>query len=226
MKSLNWDAITLVVFDVDGTLYDQKKLRWRMARDLLLQCLTRADTRTLAILRCYRKLRERLGDEEVVDFDSVLLAQTATRCGVSTMQVTNVVEEWIERRPLPYMATCRFDGVAELFSGLRANGKRIAILSDYPAQAKLQAFGLVADFIVCASDPEVGILKPHPRGLAHVMALAEASNAATLMIGDRIERDGEAAHRLGVASLIKARQPIAGWSTFASYRDPVFEGQY
>lgn len=32
---LDWDRLHLVVFDVDGTLYRQRPLRLRMARDLL-----------------------------------------------------------------------------------------------------------------------------------------------------------------------------------------------
>lgn len=220
--TLNWETVKLAVFDVDGTLYDQKRLRLKMARDLLLNAAATLSTRSVRVLSAYRKLRERLGEEEVHDFDRVLLEQTAAQCGVPAATVAAIVAEWMERRPLPYLPACRFDGLEQLFARLRAAGKTIGILSDYPAQAKMDAFGLAADIIVCAGDPAVGVLKPHPRGLQHVMELAGVDAAATVMIGDRAERDGDAARRSGVHALIKSSQPLAGWQTFASYRDPLF----
>ena len=35
----DWDTIRLVVFDIDGTLYRQRPLRLRMARDILAYTL-------------------------------------------------------------------------------------------------------------------------------------------------------------------------------------------
>ena len=37
---MDWDCIDLVVFDVDGTLYDQRALRIRMAWELCLHTLS------------------------------------------------------------------------------------------------------------------------------------------------------------------------------------------
>ena len=39
----DWKDIRLVVFDVDGTLYRQRPLRLRMARDLVLHAVTKAE---------------------------------------------------------------------------------------------------------------------------------------------------------------------------------------
>jgi FMN phosphatase YigB (HAD superfamily) len=222
---MDWNAITLVVFDMDGTLYDQRRLRLRMAHELLLHALATISMRELRVLSAYRRLRERLAEKEVYDIDRLLVAQTARRCGIAEEVVRAVVMEWMEHRPLPHLPACRYEGLPELFRLLRARGKRIAILSDYPAQAKLQACGLAADIVVCSSDAAVGVLKPHPRGLQHVMALAAVAPAATLMLGDRPDRDGQAARRSGVQALIKSRHPLPGWQTFVSYRDPVFTVQ-
>ena len=49
MLNLDWRRAELVVFDVDGTLYDQSCLRRRMIRQLLLHCLRRP--RQAAVLR-------------------------------------------------------------------------------------------------------------------------------------------------------------------------------
>lgn len=220
---MDWNAVTLAVFDVDGTLYNQRRLRLKMACALLLHALRTRSLRTPRLLAVYRRLREQLADDEVQDFEQVLLAQTADRCRLPPPNVAALATEWLEQRPLRYIPACRYDGLPELFQRLRARGKRIAILSDYPAYAKLQATGLTADIIVCASD--VGVLKPHPRGLQLAMALAGAAPASTVMIGDRPERDGAAARRSGAHALIKSRRPIPGWQTFATYRDPLFTVQ-
>lgn len=220
---MDWNALKLVVFDVDGTLYDQRCLRQKMARDLLLHALRTRSLHLPRMLAAYRQLREQLADDEVEDFEPVLLAQTARHCGLAPATVAALAAEWLAQRPLQHIPACRYDGLPALFQRLRARGKRIAILSDYPAQAKLQATGLAADIIVCAGD--VGILKPHPRGLQQVMALAGATPAVTLMIGDRPERDGAAACRSGAHALIKSRRPLPGWQTFATYRDPRFTVQ-
>jgi putative hydrolase of the HAD superfamily len=220
---MDWHTVRLAVFDIDGTLYNQRRLRLTMAYELLLDALRSRSLGTARMLSSYRRLREQLADDEVQNFEQVLLTQMADRCGLPPATVAALAAEWLEQRPLRHIPACRYDGLPELFQRLRARGKRIAILSDYPAPAKLQAVGLAADVIVCAGD--VGVLKPHPHGLQRVMALADAAPGATVMIGDRPERDGAAARRSGVHALIKSRRPLPGWQTFATYRDPVFTVQ-
>jgi putative hydrolase of the HAD superfamily len=218
----DWDGLRLVVFDVDGTLYRQRPLRLRMARDLLLHSLLRGDLATLRILRKYRHLREQMGDAQVEGFAGPLVAQTAAAIGCSTERVQAVVSQWIDHHPLPYLRACRYAGLAELFAGLRRHGKAIGVLSDYPAVAKLAALGLAADHVISADDPGIGVLKPHPRGLETLIRRADATPATTVLIGDRAERDGRVARAAGVRVLLRASWPIDGWQTIARYDDPLF----
>ena len=222
-RRLDWDAVQLVVFDVDGTLYDQTPLRLRMARDLFAHTVSARTLRAVSVLRSYRRIREQLGEAETEDFERVLIARTADTVGCTQDTVQAVVSEWIESRPLRYLASCRFEGVLELFARLRQNGKLIGILSDYPAHAKLQALGLEADHIVYATQKGVGVLKPHPRGLTSLMAAAAVEPRATVLIGDRPDRDGLAARRAGARALIRSRRPLEGWPTFSHYGGGVFE---
>ena len=133
-----------------------------------------------------------------------------------------IVEDWIERRPLRHLARVRYPGLAELFEGLRRKGKVIGILSDYPARAKLDALGLTADHVICAGDKGVGLLKPNPRGLETLIAAAGTQASATVLIGDRAERDGLAASRAGAKALIKSSRPVEGFQTFVTFDDPLF----
>lgn len=217
----DWRPIRLVAFDVDGTLYAQRPLRLRVAARLMLHVLFRADRRTLGVLREYRDHREVLGDAETEDFDAVLVAEVARRRGVKSDQVRSIVAEWMEKRPLALLPPCRYPAVDRLFDRIRSSGRVIGILSDYPALEKLAALSLDADHIVSAG--EVGVLKPHPRGLERLMEMAGARPEETVLIGDRAERDGEAARRAGAECLLRSSKPISGWRTFARFDDPVFD---
>jgi FMN phosphatase YigB (HAD superfamily) len=221
VQTFDWDEIKLVVFDVDGTLYRQAPLRVRMAAKLLWHSLARLDVKTPASLRYYRKLREELAELEVADFEIYLRARTSDRFGIPADAVDDIVAKWIEQEPLLYLRSCAYSGLQQLFAGIRQSGRTIGILSDYGASAKLSALGLTADRIVIASD--VGMLKPHPRGLETLIASESVTPAQTLVIGDRVERDGAAARRAGAKALILSSQPIDGWMTFRAYEDPIFD---
>ncbi len=214
-----WNNVKLVIFDVDGTLYDQRRLRLRMARDMVLHC----SFKLISVLRTYRRLREQFAEDETSDFETRLLAETSAieRCSMEAVQA--IVEEWIERRPLPYLLRCRYPGVPELFRALRRNNKIIGILSDYPANAKLAALNVSADFVAAASDEGIKMLKPHPRGVQSLLAAAGAEPAETVLIGDRKERDGFAAKRAGIAALIRSPTAVPGWQTFDRYDAPLFK---
>lgn len=219
---VDWRAIRLVAFDVDGTLYAQKPLRTRMMVALAAHTFRRRSLRDLSVLRSYRELREEIGSAEVEDFDNVLLAQVARRHGLDTHGVRAIVAEWMEERPLQHLSACRYPLVDQLFDRIRQSGRSLGILSDYPTSAKVQALGLHADYLVSASD--VGLLKPHPRGLERLMVLAGTTPEQTILVGDRADRDGAAAQRAGCKCLLRSAKPIPGALTFARFDDPVFEG--
>ena len=158
----DWEDIQLVVFDVDGTLYSQRRLHIRMARDLLLHAVRKRDWKPVSVLRTYRRIREGLAEEEAGDFEASAIARASALEGCPAETVRAIVAEWVLRRPLPYLALCRYPGVIELFACLRRKNKTIRILSDYPARAKLAALGLAADLIVSAADAGIGLLEAAP----------------------------------------------------------------
>ena len=223
---LDWSTIDLVVFDVDGTLYDQRQLRLGMLRQLIVHALQTRSLDTLLILRTFRRVREALGervDEQAgADFMALQYAQTASRHGTTPAAVRALTEEWMEQRPLPLLTACRYAHVPEVFAGLRAAGKQIAAFSDYPAVAKLAALGLQADVVVCATDAGIARLKPDPAGLLAILRQTGLAPERALMIGDRFDRDAAAADRAGMRALIRSSRPHARFATFRDYDDAVF----
>lgn len=219
-KAAFWTPVALVVFDVDGTLYRQGPLRRVMMRELLCDAFANRTTRTFSLLRLYRNLREELAEAETADFEDILRSRVADAMLTDPAQVAEAIETWMQWRPLRHLASCAVPGLAEAFTAIRRSGRRIGILSDYPAKAKLVALGLEADIVVDAA--LAGRLKPHPAGLQHVMRLAGVDPAATVMVGDRAERDGEAARRASVACVLRNTKPQPGYRTFIDYRAPLF----
>jgi len=220
---LNWNDIDLVVFDVDGTLYDQRRLRLAMLRRLLAATWRSRSLDTLLTLRTFRQVREALGDRPEADFMQLQYARTAARHGKTEGEVRALTHEWMERQPLPLLAGCRYPHLDALFSGLRGAGKRIAVFSDYPAVDKLAALSLQAAPVVCATDAHIARLKPDPFGLLDILRQTGVDARRALMIGDRFDRDAVAASRAGMRALIRSGRPHPDYGTFRAYDDPVFQ---
>ncbi len=176
----------------------------------------------MSVIKTYRHIRERLGDAEVFDFESQLIAETVATTSFSEEKVLMIVNEWIEQRTLPYLMSCRFPGLTELFAGLKRSGKLIGVFSDYPAHQKLAALGLAGDYVVSAQDDCIRLLKPHPKGIEFLMSEAGFTAAETVLIGGRIERDGIAAQRAGPRCLIRSSKPKQEWQTFVRFDNPLF----
>lgn len=206
----------LVVFDVDGTLYDQSRLRRAMAVRLLSHVALTGRVSTLKALKAYRHAREIAAEAGRPGFEAEALAAAARAGGIGEARACELVAEWMHERPLPLLARCRYGGVAELFARLRARGAFIGILSDHPAEAKIRALGLRADAVAFAGGPGVPCQKPDPGGLRHLMELAGAAPAETILIGDRDDRDGEAGRRAGIDVLIRSSR-AAGPDMFRSF---------
>ncbi|TCM21652.1 phosphoglycolate phosphatase/putative hydrolase of the HAD superfamily [Novosphingobium sp. PhB165] len=224
--AIAWADVRLVVFDLDGTLYDQPPLRLAMARELGLDCLSRRSTQTLRTLRHFRQVRELLGDGPALkdhgDFAAEQYRLTAELSRRPEREVRALVEEWMERRPLQHLPRFKARGIDRLFAAIRASGRTIAVWSDFPVTAKLAALGLVADHEIWAGDEGVGRLKPDPSGLNAVMARAGATPRETLLIGDRIDRDIRAATAAGTRALLRAQRPHGRAPSFRHYEEPVF----
>ncbi|MDB5930954.1 MAG: Haloacid dehalogenase domain protein hydrolase [Polaromonas sp.] len=223
MPLLDWKDIDLVVFDVDGTLYDQRQLRRVMLGQLLTDAWHSRSLGTLKVLRTFRKVREALGEEPEADFLRLQYSRTAQRHKTSEHEISMLAAEWLEQRPLPWLAGCRYPHVDAVFCAIHNAGKRIAVFSDYPAIDKIKALALKAEPVVCATDPDIARLKPDPAGLLSILRRTGVAAERTLMIGDRFDRDAAAAAQAGVRALIRSRHPHPRFDTFRAYDDPVFQ---
>lgn len=216
------DNYGLVVFDVDGTLYNQARLRAEMAMRLLSHLVSTGRLSTLKALKAYRRMRETTAEAGDPDFEDRALAAAACAGGISEARAREVVAEWMHQRPLPLLARCRYAGVSEIFAELRRKGILVGIFSDYPAAAKIKAMSLEADVMAFAGGVGSPLQKPDPGGLKHLMEITNTPPRRTILIGDRDERDGEAGRRAGVEVLIRTDKPTEGnmFRDFSSLLEP------
>lgn len=197
---MDFNKYDLYVFDVDGTLYYQNKLRLIMGKRLLMYYLLHPlKFKDLIIIKNFRSLRENAKDTNGL-FDI-----TAKKCNVSVSRVNEVIKKWIYENPIDALIASKDDTLLAIIDKLKANGKTVAIWSDYEADDKLKALQLSTDYVYTAEQERVGELKPSPKGLNLIMSDLDVPKDKTIMIGDRMVKDGEAAKKAGCDYLILSK---------------------
>jgi HAD superfamily hydrolase (TIGR01549 family) len=202
--------VRAVLFDVDGTLYHQRRLRVCMAAELATLALRRgrSSAGVIRVLKTYRRVHEELralGGHDA-PLAGLQIARTAQREQVAETVVEAAVAEWMHRRPLKYLRWCRRHGLVELLQRLQQRGMRLGVLSDYPSRDKLAALGVERFFtpVLCTTDREINALKPHPGGFRRACELWQLSPEEVLYVGDRSEVDAAGALAAGVRCAVFA----------------------
>jgi HAD superfamily hydrolase (TIGR01549 family) len=128
----------------------------------------------------------------------------AERAHVSYREAESLVDEWMQMRPLKHLRFCRARGLAPLLDFLVRSGVRMGVLSDYPPAAKLRALGIEHQFslVLCSTDPEIGALKPHPRGFLVACDRWRLPAREVLMVGDRFDVDAAGAAAAGMPCVL------------------------
>ena len=210
-----------VVFDLDGTLYYQRRLRIKMAWMLLKHYLCHFwRIKDIFIIKKFREVREnwdeiKTGIEEAktgrgnneAGLEDIQYMYTAGIMKESRDRIREVVETWMYDRPLAAVYETRDTELIEIIDSIKKRGQKVYIFSDYPIEDKLKAIGLSADGMYAATDERLGELKPSPKGLNLIMQDHGYTGDDILMIGDRMSRDGMAAVNAGCDYLILPKSP-------------------
>jgi len=166
--------IHLIVFDLDGTLVDSH-------RDL-----ADATNTLLAELGAAP-----LPDAEITDMvgegAAVLVRRALTRAGKDP-DAPGALDRFLVHYDHRLLATTRpYDGMVEVLRALRAEGRRLAVLTNKPGRASLrvlEGLGLLELFSqVIGGDTAYG-RKPDPAGLLALAASARVGPEETMLVGD------------------------------------------
>lgn len=203
MDDLAWDKIKLLIFDVDGTLYDQSKLRKKMLYTLFLYYVLRPwKYKDIIALYHFRKEREKHAGYSSVDLEQEQYNWCKGKTSLNANELKLVVEKWIYDVPNQFLKGYKFVGLDTFFDELKKRNILTAVYSDYPAAKKLKAMGIEVDLIVSSTQTEVNAFKPHPKGLNYILSKFPGINAEQcVFIGDRPELDGDCAMQAGIPFL-------------------------
>ena len=187
--------IKLVVFDLDGTLYQKRGLACRMffnaAKDWKLMLAERKTRRTLR--------GKWLPDED--SFYNLYFQTMARFCDLTAPELRT----WYFNRYMPLMVELirKFHRPTEWLDDFihlcKQNTVQLVVLSDYGHVAeKLEALGIdkkLFDWVISA--PELGGLKPAPQLLLQILEKVKVTPKQCLVIGDREDTDGQLAQSVG-----------------------------
>ena len=117
---------SLYVFDLDGTLYDQPKLRKMMAVRLMTYYLCHPfSIRDLYILQHFRKVKDTW---EGPSSEAGIIRKVAKDRGTDEQRVHGIVRKWIYDDPLHIIAKTKDEKLAGWINKLRSAGKTSASL--------------------------------------------------------------------------------------------------
>ncbi len=185
--------------DLDGTLYQSKPLKLVMAAQLAV-----AGPRVLRIISRFRKEHEALRVAQLECTPSPFeeqLTRTARGLGLDYAEVLATVTRFMFERPLPWLRRLKRNDLLREIAIFREDGGRTALVSDYPAQAKLAALEVsnLFDRVIASGEPEAPKrLKPAPDGCLLAAKALGVEPSRCLVIGDRIDADGAAAKAAGM----------------------------
>lgn len=183
-----------VIFDLDGTLYDNSCLMWMLP-------VAELCTGHIGYLKRERALRKAIstrhfGTEEAF-YQELFHAISA--------QHPEQAERWYRQHYLPLQAGIirrfrkPYPWVKPRLEALRQQGVRLVLYSDYGGtEKKLLALGIdpkTFDLIVDA--PSLGGLKPNEENAHAILDKLQVQPEETLFVGDRDDCDGETARRVG-----------------------------
>ena len=189
-----------IIFDLDGTLYDNSKLPIR----LILHSITHIFT-----LSAERKSRAELSGKHFgsrEEYFHQLFSRIAQKRGITEQKA----ELWYRGIYMPSMRkvlTRHYhykDGVPEILQQLRNQGIKVAVFSDYGyLDKRLKAVDLNPEwFDLCVDAPALGGLKPCRESFLKIAEMLHEAPEDILVIGDRDDTDGQGARNSGMQFLL------------------------
>lgn len=202
IPGLNLNMFDVFIFDLDGTLYDQRIVRRKIMISLVSQMIRlRISPRILSIIRTFRHIREEKKAFSSPDLEELQYEWCAKKQKIAPQTVREVIRVWMLQFPLKILPTAIYPGVSDFFLTLGKRYKKIVVYSDYPVEEKLKALGLISDRNYYSLSTRIGQLKPGRKALDLIGSDFGCPAERIIYIGDREDTDGASAHMAGITFL-------------------------
>lgn len=200
-----------IVFDVDGTLYSNSKLRFIIG-SLLIANLIKSPVKfrkIIKIISAYRKAQEKLRENILNDARAEQIELTSKSTGYTTEDIEMVVSVWFDNKPLKYLKRTSREGLIGLFKWIKDRNLKLGLLSDYPCREKADALGITehVDIILSAQDKEINVFKPDSKGFEVISEKLGLKPSEIIYIGDRSDIDVPGAVKSGMTAVIIGEKP-------------------
>jgi putative hydrolase of the HAD superfamily len=200
--------IAAAAFDLDGTLYPNYRLNIRLVPFMLREWrLVWAFGRARGIIRAEQS-EAALGVQgqtgsvlpaSAADFYDWQARLAAKQLGEEPAAVKEKIDSLIYRGwESHFKRIALFPHVRETLAALREAGFRLALLSDFPPEQKLENLGLAGcwDAVLCSE--RSGALKPHPLSFRDLAEALRLPPEKILYVGNSYRYDVLGARRAGM----------------------------
>ncbi|MBQ6781513.1 MAG: HAD family hydrolase [Treponema sp.] len=203
------ENISVIAFDIDGTLYPSWALNVRIVVYFL---------RNLRFFLSFNKVRKQLHKTApVADFYEYQARLLAIELDCSVQNAKSMIQQIVYDGLKPVFERIKpFKYVRDAFQRLKDSGYRLAILSDFPPSQKGEMWGLLPYCDAVLGAEEIGALKPskYPFGiLARVLNVAETE---ILYVGNSVRYDVIGARNAG----LKSAYLLPWWRKFLHLKHP------
>lgn len=171
------------IFDVDGTLYFDKPVIYKMLVKLFLYYLIRP-----------WKLKE---------FFAIIKFRKNEEKG-KMRNPTPLIRDWLMLKPSKLMQKHKDNVLITFLKEQKKNGKMVVTFSNFPSIEKIDALGLTEDidYQFFPDGKKITALKPNKQGMEYILDKTKMQISETLFIGDRHETDGGVSEAIGMDYVI------------------------
>lgn len=215
--------IKAVIFDFDGTLYDQKGFAFK---------LIATDLKNAFKAKAERDVRKKIRDTDFGNHEKFLENFTEYSAAKINMDPEKY-RDWYINTYMPHFINVLSKWKSRpqvniVFETLKNNKIKTAIFSDYGfTKERCEALKInLKNVDVIISAEEIGVLKPAKRGFTEVALALKVKPEECIVIGDRIDTDGEGAKRCGMKFIqiaTKRTKKILGKKQFLQIQEKDFE---
>ena len=202
--------VSVIAFDIDGTLYHPWALNFRAAGYFL---------RNMKFFLSFNRVRNvmhRTGP--LPDFYEYQARLLADRLHCPSQDAKERIQRIVYDGLKPIFARIKpFPYVRECFERLKAAGYRLALLSDFPPSQKGDTWGLLPYCELVMGTEEIGALKPSKYPFGVMAKKLGVDLSQILYVGNSVRYDVKGAKNAGM----KAAYLLSGWRKFFHIKQPI-----